>query len=152
QLQTAAGLTLFELKSFAGRLTASRRAQVAKSLRLAEELSPAEWSLVVPVDHTLKELEWFGGLTAALPFPCRWLGRTWLDSKIAQFPEISSYYLADSGQAIVDALRELAREQSALARGVPDAADRLGQLTARLNAIDPHYAFGLSSMPDGSTD
>jgi hypothetical protein len=152
QLRTDQGLILFELKSFTGRLSKARRVQIIRSLERAKDLSPIEWQLVLPIDLTPEEILWFDRVTGEAGFPCRWLGRTWLDAEFAKFPEIARYYLDDANQEIVDALRELAREQAALARGVPDAIDRLQDLTARLNGLDPQYAFGLSSAPDGTVE
>jgi hypothetical protein len=145
-------MSFFELKSFTGRMTRPRRTQVKRSLDRAAQLSPAEWNLVVPIDPTPEELEWFTNNTSATGFTCQWLGRTWLEGNFAQFPDIARYYLEDSNKEVVDALRELAREQAALVRGAPDSIDRLQELTSRLNQLDPQYVFGLSSMPDGSVE
>ena len=49
----------FELKSFTGRITPSRRTQTARSLERAATLDPARWSLVVPIDPTPDEDCWF---------------------------------------------------------------------------------------------
>jgi hypothetical protein len=72
----AAGLHVFELKSFTGRLTSGRRAQVRRSLLRAAELQPCEWQFVVPIDPTPGESEWFNKLTAGMPFSCSWRGLT----------------------------------------------------------------------------
>ena len=42
----------FELKSFTGRMTPSRKKQVERSLDRAAALRPARWTLVVPIDPT----------------------------------------------------------------------------------------------------
>ncbi|MGE3572895.1 MAG: hypothetical protein AB7J35_02420 [Dehalococcoidia bacterium] len=46
------GECIFQLKSFAGRLSASRKAQIRKSLQKAEQRKPERWWLVVPIDPT----------------------------------------------------------------------------------------------------
>ena len=57
QVPTGNGLVIFELKSFTGRMRASRRRQVEASLVRASQHKPAEWRLVVPIDPTPGELE-----------------------------------------------------------------------------------------------
>ena len=49
----------FELKSFTGRMTTGRRKQVERSLKQAASLGPARWILVVPIDPTPAEDNWF---------------------------------------------------------------------------------------------
>lgn len=51
-LQTDAGLEIFELKSFTGIMSSSRRQQVKKSLIRALQLNTVAWFLVVPIDFT----------------------------------------------------------------------------------------------------
>lgn len=146
------GLEIFELKSFTGRLSAgTRRAQVKRSLERAATHSPVSWHLVVPIDPTSRELDWFEQLTADYPFPCDWRGKTWLDSQMAAHTDIRRYYLEGSAEEINDVLRELSREQANLSGGLPDLTGRLQALAARLNNLDPHYTFGFAVELDGST-
>jgi hypothetical protein len=145
-LPLTTGLEIFELKSFTGRMTSQRRRQVKKSLERAASHNPSAWHLIVPIDPTPDELRWFEDLTAPFAFPCDWRGITWLDGQMAAHPDIPRYYLEGSAEEIVTVLRELSKEEAAMSRGVPDAADRQRALTARLNNLDPHYAFGLASQ------
>jgi hypothetical protein len=55
------GTDVYELKSFLGRMNDVRRQQVVRSLQRALKGSPRTWSLVVPIDPTPKEQEWFQG-------------------------------------------------------------------------------------------
>ena len=152
QLPLPSGLEIFELKSFTGRLSKekNRRRQVEKSLKRAANHSPVAWYLVVPINHTEGELEWFNDLAASYPFPCKWLGEDWLNDNMAAHPDIPRYFLEGTAEEIVTILREMNQEQAALGRGVPDAIERIKNLTTRLNQLDPYYAFGISSQPDGS--
>jgi hypothetical protein len=147
QLPLQTGLEIFELKSFTGRMTATRRRQVEKSLRKAAEHNPKAWHLVVPINHNPAEIEWFRKATKDYPFACDWLGLDWLDGHMADHPELPRYYIEGSSDEIVRALIELNKEQAYLARGLPDAIDRITALTARLNELDPHYIFVLSASP-----
>ncbi|CAM5452576.1 hypothetical protein [Streptomyces narbonensis] len=152
QVPLPAGLEIFELKSFTGRLDerSGRRRQVADSLKRAAERNPTAWHLVVPINHTDGELEWFNGLAAKYSFPCDWRGKDWLDSQMASHPELPRYYLEGSNDEIVNMMRELNQEQAALTRGVSDLVERVRTLKDRLNSLDPHYVFGFNVQPNGS--
>jgi hypothetical protein len=147
QLPLPSGLEIFELKSFTGRMTSARRRQVQKSLKKAARHSPRAWHLVVPINHTPTELEWFENAIRDYSFPCDWRDRDWLDGNIANHPELPRYYIEGSSDEIVAVLRELNQEQAYLAAGLPDAVERITALTARLNELDPHYMFVFSASP-----
>ena len=135
----------FELKSFTGRMTQSRRRQVARSLRRAEAHDPARWTLVVPIDPTLGELAWFCRLGERFDFPLEWRGKTWLDEQMAAFQDIRRYYLEGTSDEVVRLLRELREEQASIT-DVPDVLGRLRSLHARLNEIDPHYRYEIATV------
>ena len=134
----------FELKSFTGRMNAGRRSQVKSSLKRAASLRPARWTLVVPIDPTPAEDTWFRELRKDYPFPIEWYGKTWLDEKMSAFPDIRRYFLEGTSDEVVRLLRELQKEQ-AIVTDVPDAMGRLRTLRERLNEIDPHYRYELST-------
>ncbi|MFF5003731.1 hypothetical protein ACFY3G_12940 [Streptomyces phaeochromogenes] len=154
QVPLPTGLEIFELKSFTGRLDerSGRRRQVADSLKSAAKHNPAAWHLVVPINHTDGELEWFNNLTAAYPFPCDWLGKDWLDDQMASHPELRRYYLEGSNDEIVRMMQEINQEQAALTRGVPDLVERVRALKDRLNSLDPHYEFSFQVQPSGAVN
>ena len=132
----------FELKSFTGRISPSRRTQTARSLERAATLDPARWSLVVPIDPTPAEDRWFRQLGGKYSFPTAWFGKTWLDEKMAAFPDIRRYFLEGAKDEVFYLLREL-REEQARITDVHDATIRLRTLHTRLNEIDPHYRYNL---------
>lgn len=144
------GLEIFEMKRFVGRMTPTRRRQVERSLARALTHAPHRWHLVVPIDPTPAERTWFKRITGATGCECHWHGLRWLESELAQRPDILRYYTAGSAEEVIALMRELQMEQGAFANGVVDAVDRLKSMAARLNELDPHYAFALSSQPDGS--
>jgi len=134
----------FELKSFTGRMDPGRRSQVKRSLKRAASLEPARWTLVVPIDPTPAEDKWFRKLSKDYSFPIEWYGKTWLDEKMSAFPDIRRYFLEGTSDEVVRLLRELQKEQ-AIVTDVPDAMGRLRTLRERLNEIDPHYRYELST-------
>ena len=152
QIPTQDGLVVYQLKSQTGRMTPSRRRQVKVSLESASQHSPAKWFLVVPIDPTPGEREWFDRLVGPYGFECRWLGKTWLDSEMAQKPEIARYYFHGDRYELSEFLE--------LVRGInPDplpggagvlgaAADNARGIVDQLNVLDPHFVFAISARPD----
>ena len=133
----------FELKSFTGRTTPSRRTQTVRSLKRVATLDPAHWSLVVPIDPTPAEDRWFRQLGRKYSFPIAWFGKTWLDERMSAFPDIRRYFLDGAKDEVFYLLREL-REEQARITDLHDAMSRLRTLHTRLNEIDPYYRYELS--------
>ncbi|TCO59809.1 hypothetical protein [Actinocrispum wychmicini] len=152
QLPLPTGLEIFELKRFVGRVGRSQRAQIARSLKRAAARNPVAWYLVVPIDHTDGELQWFNDLKAEYSFPCIWRGKTWLDDHMAAHPNLPRYYLEGSKEVIYDLLKQVNDEKAALTRGVPELVERVRALKDQLNELDPHYEFGFGIHPDGSVN
>ncbi|MBT2873544.1 hypothetical protein [Streptomyces sp. McG7] len=151
QVPLESGLVIYEVKSFTGRLDKSRKQQIKRSLKKAKNHNPEFWHLVMPLDLTPGELEWYDGLKSDYPFISEFTrGRTWLDSEMARRPDIARYYVGDSNSEIVNCLREIREEESALSNGAADAIDRVKRIVSRLNEIDPHYMFGMHVGADGT--
>jgi hypothetical protein len=82
------GYHVYQIKGFARSMDRSRRRQVRESLqrvlddpRLDRPITG--WSLVVPLDPTSEDEEWFRQLTAQAPFPCDWKGQVFWDGAVA---------------------------------------------------------------------
>jgi hypothetical protein len=133
------GTDVYELKSFTGRMNAVRRQQVTRSLQRALEKAPRTWSLVVPIDATPREQEWFGSLASGTATRLTWLGRTWLEEQLAAHPDIGRYF-AGAAEEVIQLLKDIARED-ALPSDPAGVGLRVIALVARLNEIDPYYAF-----------
>jgi hypothetical protein len=143
------GLTIFELKSFTGRVTAGRRTQVRNSFRKAQELKPKTWVVVCPIDLTNEERKWFEKLTADTGIECFWYGKTWLDARMTEFPSVARYFTSDVNNELKELAQLFQREQAALSGGVPDALDRLRALQAKCDELDPFYRIDLATNSDG---
>ena len=137
----------FELKSFIGRIGHVQRPQVKRSLNRVAGLRPSRWTLVVPIDPTPGELEWFCQLGKDYSFPLEWRGKTWLDEKMASHPDIRRYFLEDANAEVVQLLLELNQEQ-AIVTDVNDVMGRLRVLHERLNEIDPYYKYALATVTE----
>ena len=134
----------FELKSFTGRMGPTQRRQVVRSLERVETLEPERWTLVVPIDPTPGEGSWFRQLGADYCFPTVWCGKTWLDEKMAAFPDIQRYFLEGAKDEVFHLLRELGQERARVT-DVHDAVGRIRSLRERLDEIDPHYRYELAT-------
>ena len=134
----------FELKSFTGWTDSRRRPQVKRSLDRAAALGLTRWTLVVPIDPTPDELKWFHKLGMDYCFPLEWRGRTWLDEKMARFPDIRRYYVEGVKDEVYQLLLKPGEEQARVT-SVPDVVKRLGPLRGQLNEIDPHYIYELAA-------
>ena len=142
--QTGQIIIAFQLKSFTGRMADSQRQQVFHSLNRASALEPSQWILVVPIDPTPGELSWFRRLGEDYAFPIEWRGKTWLDEKMAAFPDIQRYFLEGANDEVVRLLRELREEQAKITNAY-EAVERQRILRTRLNEIDPYYRYELST-------
>jgi hypothetical protein len=149
QIDTGQGLVAFELKSFTGRLTQTRRRQVKRSLTRAAQLSPLSWTLVVPINFTVGEIKWFDGLRETVTFPIDRRGLTWLDGEFASRWFIARYFIDHLSDEVVRLAEVLNQEKAVLAGGAPDALERASRLAQQLNELDPYYRFEIGT--DGST-
>ncbi len=143
QFELPGGLHIFELKSFTGRMGKVQRRQVARSLTKAAKLKPVRWELIVPIDPTEGELEWFKDLASGYKFPIEWRGKTWLDTQFAERLFIWRYFCEGVKAEVLDLLREMHKEEAGLANGMPDVIDRARALATRANELDPFFTFKL---------
>jgi hypothetical protein len=142
------GTDAYELKSFTGRMTSSRRQQVKRSLQRALGSNPRSWTLIVPINPTPAEQRWFDALRKATSAELEWRDKTWLEDQLARFPDIIRYFSGASDE-VVRILREVARED-ALPDDAAGLAQRLEGSVRRLNEIDPYYRFAFGVV-DGAT-
>lgn len=153
QVPTDNGILVYQLKSFTGRMNGSRRRQVKASLAKAAQDELVGWCLVVPIDPTPDELEWFEGLVERYRFECSWLGKTWLDRQMAEKTAIARYYAHDGRFALhelIEVLERIGADPSPVKDGiVKAAADQVKGILQQVNELDPHYVFGFAFQPDG---
>ncbi|MFD4611927.1 hypothetical protein ACFWOT_28410 [Streptomyces sp. NPDC058440] len=141
----------YEVKSFTGRMTNSRRNQVRQSLVSTARSQPDHWDLVVPIDPNPAEQRWFDGLRAEFPFVRHWRGRSWLDTRFAAHDDLVRYALHNSDSYILDRIAEARAERDCLLRGIPDLVERYEALSRRGQELSPHYGVRVAGGPDGTT-
>ncbi|MFJ9430953.1 hypothetical protein ACIRQY_15005 [Streptomyces sp. NPDC101490] len=142
-------LAIYEMKSFTGRLNHSRRQKVERSLARAAEHGPTSWTLVVPIDQTPTELDWFEGLRSRYPFQLSWHGLNWLRARELEQPAFTHHYLHDGIWTTQEVMRQLADGQLVAVTDGPEAVARISETVARLNEIEPHYRFSVTAGPHG---
>ena len=108
---------------------------------------PYEWIVVMPCKLTASEREFLERLVDGTDVRLGVWDQPWLDSKLAQFPDLASYALND------DELRRRAKdfnaEQAILAGGLPDLVARLGRLKSIADAQDPDWGVDVSLVDTG---
>lgn len=146
QFTSSDGLHVFEMKSFTGRMTDGRRAQVESSLARAARLQPVTWDLIVPIDPTPGELQWFERLCAQYPFRLKWRGATWIETRLTEYPQVRRFYFADAMAETEELLRQLVPERGPIAN-TGEAVQRMRGMIDRLSELEPHYRFKLTAGP-----
>jgi len=137
-------LHVYELKSFTGRMSSGRRKQVKRSLERAARHEPATWRLVVPIDPTPSEDDWFAELGETVDFGLTWHGLTWLDAEMAKRPSIARYFLEGTSDEVLRLLKDLREEQAAITGGALEVAARASKLVGKLNELDCYFEYGVS--------
>ncbi|GAA4734918.1 FxSxx-COOH system tetratricopeptide repeat protein [Phytohabitans rumicis] len=126
------GLHIYEIKRFAERLKPGQRQQIQKSLLRAVRTQPrmVAWTLVVPLDPTPTELEWFEShLQGLSPVPITWMGRTTIETHLSAHDDLLRTFAPGSVET-----RALDRAVEALGRQMGDrpltAPQRVGVVPA----------------------
>jgi hypothetical protein len=155
---TPDGYHVYQIKSFTGSMTSSRRGQVRQSLqRILDDprVDPpvTGWSLVVPMDQTSQDEEWFRQLTAQAPFPCDWKGHLFWDSEAAKHAHVLDYYLRDGKARLEGRVRDLQHllDQPGTPLRAADIGGKLEELRAAINRDDPHYRYEFSTSATAPT-
>ena len=146
------GFVIEQVKGFHDRLGSSERAQIKRSWdlittepRLGRPITA--YRLVVPVDPTPDEQEWFEALTEGAPFPVSFRGKPHWDSLASHHPHVIDYMLAGGREQVRQRARALlgggldpSRPLTAM-----DVAASFDMLRMRLNREDPHYRYQFMS-------
>jgi hypothetical protein len=113
------------------------------------EQAPRSWTLVVPIDATPPEQAWFDSLKADVSARLDWKDKTWLEEKLAQYPDITRYF-SGAAEEVVRLLGEIARED-ALPYDARSLGERFSGAARRLNEVDPYYQFAYSVTGETTT-
>src|SRR6266511_3810326 len=141
---TQAGLVVFEIKSHARRLTDGQRRKIRTSLRKALERNMTTWILVLPLDHSPSEQEWFEGYLQVLAGQVKleWWGRDWLDGQFAAHEDLRRY-VEGTAYSLLGYASELGLETAALAGGIEDVFTRVSALARRTDELSPFWRLDM---------
>ncbi|MEV6409793.1 hypothetical protein AB0M58_44010 [Streptomyces bobili] len=123
------------MKSFTGRMTDGRRAQVESSLARAARLRPVTWDLIIPIDPTPGELQWFERLRTQYPFKVEWRGATWIETRLTEQPQVRRFYFANAMAETEELLRQLVPERGPIAN-TDEAMQRMRGMIDRLSQLN----------------
>jgi hypothetical protein len=151
RLESADGLTVYEVKSFRKRLASSQKQQVKRSLIKSLELhSPSSYVLVTRSNPTPSERDWFmslrpGDATTAL----EWYGVDWLDGAVSGREDLIAY-VEGAEYKLLRRVKEHQLEQQAGLDG-SKILNRMQSLLERSSEISPYWAWNYSTDTTGVT-
>lgn len=151
RIREAGGLAVYQVKRYATTLSSSQRSKIKSSFeRFVNEVAAREavvrWELVMPLDPTPENIEWFESLTDKHPFECRWTGLSELDSYAAENSVLVEYHFGDP-EPMQRTITELLHAGSPVMPGLPpesrlDAiSTKMATLAKSLDDLDPHYRY-----------
>jgi hypothetical protein len=138
------GSHVYEIKSFAARLTPSHRKQIRDSLKTALRLRKdmRAWTLVLPLDLTPGEQVWFDDVLApiARKIPITWIGLSRISVEFASRPFLSRQFMpAGAERRVLELASQFGNEKAVMAGGLPDALDRVQDLHRLANDTDRDF-------------
>ena len=152
-------VTIYQIKKFATNLNASQKQKIKRSLGdmldyvKDNNYELRAWHLVLPLDPTLENLEWFYGLATNPSFTMVWDGLTRIDGWAAQMPEVADYCLNANNEWTMEVAR---LHLETLDIESDEGRNRLNQ---RLNAIQetlektaPYYRYGVYLIPENTSE
>ncbi|MHB1774120.1 MAG: hypothetical protein ACYCST_20795 [Acidimicrobiales bacterium] len=144
------GYHVYQVKRHSTSLTARQKTEIKASFTEVQQAPRLgrpirRWSLVLPLDPTSGDDEWFAELTKDATFACEWLGRTFWDSETSKHPHVVDYYLRGGKDRLVKRVASLTslllQPDEPLQPG--DLVPSLLRLRAEVNRDDPHYVYDL---------
>lgn len=146
QWDAPGGLVIFEVKSYAARLSNNQKRKIKHSLTKAAGHRPVRWVLVLPLEPSPAEVMWFARLRSEFSeIALEWRGRDWLDEQFAGQPDLRRY-VEGSDYDLLERARELSHEQAALANGATDLVARVnGLVHGRARELSPFWKVDIST-------
>lgn len=153
---TEAGWRVVQVKYYSSNLTAKQKADIAKSYNdvrataAAKNAKIAEWLLMLPLEPTNENREWFDELTQDAGYPCEGRGLSHVEGLAATYPEVVDYYIGNGRERVEKLFSQLISIISGNPAAYPDGLQPLQTVStlqamhASLNAHDPHYRYDFS--------
>ncbi len=144
-------VTVYQIKKFSDNLTASQKSKIIDSWETLQDfvsskkLKLSEWHLVMPLDPTPENLEWFTKLGLESGVEVLWEGLTKVDAWTAKMPYVADYFFADGKAAEREELARLFEIAHLKDPSTPE--ELMSQLTSlqdRMDKINPYYSYSIS--------
>jgi hypothetical protein len=148
-VESPAGDTIYQVKHFTGRIGRPQKRQIEHSLRRVANRKMSAWILVIPMELTRNEDEWFQTLAGDRGVVCRWYGRKWLNQLISTHDDIRFAMLSPAGAAraeIQDRLAAIGNPVVSL-DDIVRSQHALGGIAAKLS---PGFDVYTASTPHGT--
>lgn len=153
------GFEIYQVKKFNSNLDTSQLRQIKDSYESlhkycdASGLDVRAWHLLMPLNPTKENIEWFDHLTNDAGHSCDWRGRDYLDGLAAKFPDVVDYYLHDGADRLERVVGEMLQlfqlQKKSDGAGVLTPAQAIEHLRGLqpLLDTDPHFRYGVSLEP-----
>lgn len=152
-------VTVYQIKKFASNLDTSQKRQIKESLdtllRYLESTGYElrAWHLVMPLDPTIENLEWFNGLVSDPCYDMVWDGLARIDGWAAQMPEVADYCLNANREWVTDIVRLHLEALDLEGDGGRDrVVQRLLAVQEVLEKTAPYYRYGIHLLPKSMGD
>jgi hypothetical protein len=142
------GYHVYQIKRFSTALKPRDRSHIVESLERVKtdprlDRRVVQWSLVMPLDPTSGDEEWFRRIIRDAGFVCDWKGLTFWHSESAKYPFVIDYFLENGKERLEGKVRTLAQllgHPTDPVRPV-DVVASLSDLHQELNRTDPYYRY-----------
>lgn len=152
-------IDVYQIKKFSANLSSGQKRQIEDSWnRFNEYLRQSgarisHWYLMMPLNPTPNNLEWFNSLTAESSIQATWLDKTYIRMLESKYPEVVDFYQNGGRERREEIIRDAFQTFSNTNEGSADAIVlKLQKLQTLLNKLDPHYNYDLhlvSAMGSG---
>lgn len=142
---------VYQIKRFSINLGPSQKRQIKESFNRicnyakSHDYVIANWYLVMPLDPTTQNEEWFKKLTSEASFQCSWKGLTNIEAWASSMQNVVDYYVKNGSREVERRVKNLASITSL--KDVTEGDVLLQQLQAiqrSLNDCDPNYSYQLN--------
>lgn len=154
-VQRPNGDLVFQVKHFPGRVGATQRRQVERSISAVVERSSTTgraltgWVLVVPTDLTPGEDQKLQELCVELPCPSQWYGKSWLATESSKYPFLLFAHLNQAGSARAIVQDELAALANPIVN-IDDIRNAQAMVRKHASSLSPDFDVFTASTPDGT--
>ena len=152
-------VTVYQVKKFATNLDTSHKRQIEKSLdRMQAYIKDKSyvlraWHLVLPLDPTLENQNWFDELVSDPCFDMVWDGLTVIDGWAAQMPDVADYCLNANNGWVMQLARLHLEALGMEGDGGRDlVVQRLAAIQELLERTAPYYRYGIHLVPEASDE